>query len=156
MAQSKARASKRKTKPKNESGKIIPLKERKVVKHQQNEGGFYDGMPGVTLDEYGNRKYITFVTTPDGKTTARIFAHPKIIKTAIEEACASNRELKGVVQGAAIDNIFKGKGVLNFLLRIGLRRNRKKAYKSFEKKQKALEQIEVERKQNENATIQKD
>lgn len=154
MAQSKARASKRKYKPKNESGRVIPLKERKVVKSQQNAGGFYKGMPGVTLDEIGNRKYITFVTTPEGKTTARLFAHPKIIKTAIEDACASNKELKAVVQGAAVDNIFKGKGVLNFLLRKGMKLQRKRAYKAFEKKQKELQKIENERKLEEDASLE--
>lgn len=137
--QSKTRASKRKYKPKNETGEVIPLKKRKVVKREQNAGGFYDGMPGVTLDELGNRKYITFVTTPKGKTTARLFAHPKIIKTAIEDACKSNKELKAVVQGASIDVVFNGKGLLNFFVRIAVIRSRKKAYKAFEKKQKQLE-----------------
>jgi hypothetical protein len=156
MAQSNARKTKRKYQPKNESGRIIPLKERKVVKSQQNAGGFYDGMPGVTLDEFGNRKHITFVTTPEGKTTARLFAHPKIIKKSIEDACASNKELKAVVQGAAVDNIFKGGGLFNALLRRGLKIQRRKAHKAFEKKQADLQRIGNERKQEQDGKVQTD
>ena len=36
--------------------------------------------PGVTVDEYGNRVFITFLVTPEGFYTTRLFAHPEIMK----------------------------------------------------------------------------
>lgn len=116
-------------------GPVKPLHKRKAKKDKMNEGGFYEGMPGCTLDEYGNRKMIDFVVMPSGYNTCRIYAHPQFLKIAIEKACQNNNEIKGIVQGAAIDMVFKDKGLLNMLIRYGLKLRRKKAYKDLIKKE---------------------
>ncbi len=81
-----------------------------------NEGGFYKGMPGVHLDDYGNRKFIQFCVTPDGKATAQLFAHNQLIKRCIEESM-SNPMLKGVVYSAVVDHMFRNKTIWNWPLR---------------------------------------
>ena len=116
-------------------GSVKPIHKRFSKEKKMNAAGFYDGMPGCTLDEFGNRKMIEFVIRPDGYHTTRLFAHPQYMKKAIEGAMKSNNEIKGIVQGAAIDIIFQEKNLLNYLIRWGLLRRRKKAYRKFQKQE---------------------
>lgn len=130
---STSRQRKRINKPKN-NGRIIPLHERKVKDTMVNEGGYYKGMPGVTVDELGNRKLIDFITTEKGYDTARIYAHPKIIKLVVQKACENNKELGAIVLGSAIDSVFKRKTPLNLLIRFGLYLKRRRSYRTMVRK----------------------
>lgn len=137
-----SRSHKRKYK-KAAKGAPIPLHKRKVIEAHQNEGGFYEGMPGVTVDELGNRRIIDFVVTPEGYETARVYAHPKIMKLAVQKACENNKELGGIILGAAIDNVFQNSSFLHWLIRLGLKRRRNKSIRKMEKAQKVSEKKEV-------------
>ncbi len=122
--------------PSKQDANIVPLHKRKAKEKMMNKAGFYDGMPGCTLDEFGNRKMIDFIVKPDGYHTSRIYADPRFLKLAIQGACETNPEIKAIVQGAIFDNIFKAKGILNWLIRQGLYKRRKRAYKLMLKKEK--------------------
>ena len=128
-------------KKKQDAG-LKPLRKRKVIKSRQNAGGFYEGMPGTHLDELGNRKFIDFVMTPDGFATSRIYAHPKLIKNAIENACDTNSDINAIVRAAAFDRLFKGKGLLAWACRQVIKRQRKKSAKRLLKEQKQLQELE--------------
>lgn len=93
-----------------------PRKYKKSQKSQMNEGGFYEGMPGAVIDKNGNRSMIHFIVTPEGRSTCYIHAHPKLCKTAIQQAM-SNPMTKGIVFGAVIDKTFSSKNPLNWPIR---------------------------------------
>jgi len=146
---SKARKLARKNKP-VATGKVKPLHKRKVKSDKMNAGGFYDGMPGVILDEYGNRKMIDFLVTPQGLYTTKIHAHPKLCKTAIQDAM-SNPMIRGVVHSAVLDQVFANPTPWNWLLRMRLRlslhlhhkRQQKKMKQAHEKMMKELKELEA-------------
>lgn len=92
-----------------ESAEIVPLHERKVKKSMQNKGGYYKGMPGVSIDNQGNRKIINFIVTENGEKNAYLFAHPGIAKAAIRDAITDNKELREIVVSALVDFLFKSK-----------------------------------------------
>lgn len=127
-----SRSRKRKDKP--AATNIIPLHKRKVIESKQNAGGYYEGMPGVTVDEHGNRKFIEFVMTPEGYSTARVFAHPKIMKVAIQDACKNNKELNAIVLGSALDTVFSSRTPLSLLIRFGLMLKRRASYRNMKKR----------------------
>ena len=104
-----------------------------------NAGGFYDGMPGVVLDQYGNRKMIEFTVTPQGISTSIVHAHPKLCKATIQEAM-SNPMVRGVVHSAVLDQVFASKTPWNFLLRLRLRLSLHLHHKRQEKKMKAAQE----------------
>jgi len=110
-------------KPKFKGPKKSPwqIGQKKVQKpfidtSKMNEGGFYKGMPGVHLDDWGNRKFIQFCVTPEGKATAQLFAHSQHIKRCIEQSM-TNPMLKGVVYSAVVDHMFRNKTIWNWPLR---------------------------------------
>lgn len=145
---SKARKVSRRSKP-AARGKVLPLHKRKVKSDKMNAGGFYDGMPGVVLDQYGNRKMIEFTVTPQGLSTALIHAHPKLCKAAIQDAM-SNPMVRGIVHSAVLDEVFSRKTIWNLLLRIRLKlslhlhhkKQERKLKAAQEKMKKELEQLE--------------
>lgn len=125
-------------------GEVKPLHKRFSKEAQMNDGGFYEGMPGCTLDENGNRKMINFVTTPDGDTTSQIYAHPKFVKACIQGAM-TNPMIKGIINSAVLDQVFSKPTVWNWLLRKRLLLNLKRYHKQMEKKvQKAKEDAKME------------
>jgi hypothetical protein len=85
-----------------------------VDKSKQNDAGYYEGMPGVTVDEYGNRVFMTFLVTPEAQHTSMIFAHPKLSKEAITKAMDSNKMIHQIVRAAAFDSALKDKTFLNW------------------------------------------
>lgn len=105
-----------KKEPKKQNANIKPLHKRKVKAREMNAGGFYEGMPGAIIDEYGNRSMIHFVITPDGLSTCYMNSHPKLSKNAIQEAM-KNQMVKGIVYGAVIDDLFSSKNPLNWPLK---------------------------------------
>lgn len=118
--QSMARRRKRAGKQ-SATGNPVPLHERKVVESMMNDGGFYKGMPGASIDKKGNRRIMNFVVTPDGDENAYIFAHPRIVKTAIENAM-NHKEVRAIVMSAVIDRTFKNKwNPLYFLIRTAVK-----------------------------------
>lgn len=145
---SKARQQARKSKPASK-GMVKPLHKRKTDKTKQNAGGFYDGMPGVVLDQHGNRKMIDFMVTPQGVYTCLLHAHPKFCKTAIQDAM-SNPMVRGIVHSAVLDQVFSSKTPWNWLLRLRLKlslhlhhkRQEKKLKAAQEKMRKELEELE--------------
>lgn len=151
---SKQRQQARKHKP-VAKGKVLPLHKRKVKADKMNAGGFYEGMPGVVLDQYGNRKMIEFTVTPQGISTSLLHAHPKLCKTAIQDAM-QNPMVRGVVHSAVLDQVFSRKTIWNFVLRMRLmlslhihhkrqERKMKAAQEKFVKELEAQEQIAKEK-----------
>ena len=90
------------------SGKVVPLHKRIEMDEHKNDGGFYQGMPGCLIDKNGNRKMIDFVTLPTGQVNAYIFAHPIIVKRAIEQAL-KDKELGNLLTSSFLDHLFKNK-----------------------------------------------
>lgn len=135
---SKQRQQARKNKP-VAKGSVKPIHKRKTQTDKMNAGGFYDGMPGVTLDQYGNRKMIDFVVKPNGITSAVLFADPKFCKTAIQDAM-ENSMVRGIVHSAVLDQVFSRKTIWNFLLRLRLRLSLHIHHKKQEKKMKAAQE----------------
>ena len=85
----------------------------------QNDGGFYEGMPGVTLDDQGNRKMIDFIITTNGEKNAYIYANPFIVKAAIRDTLKENKELRSLLISGFVDYMFaKRFNPLHWLLRI--------------------------------------
>ena len=120
MASNKRKA-KRKHKP-SAQGDAVPLHKRKVQKSQQNAGGFYKEMPGVSIDDQGNRKMIDFVITPDGEKNAYIYANPFIVKAAIRDTLKENKELRSLLISGFVDYLFsKRANPLHLLLRLAFR-----------------------------------
>lgn len=114
------RRAKRMNKPKA-NGNPIPLHERKVKKSLQNAGGFYDGMPGVSIDDAGNRRIINFVVTPEGDSNAYIFANPFIVKKAVQQSF-KHREIRSLIISAVVDHTFKTRfNPLYWMIRIAFR-----------------------------------
>jgi len=152
---SNARKTTRQSKPQAPRGKVIPLHKRKTKEAHMNAGGYYDGMPGVVIDEYGNRKMIDFLVTPQGQYTCLVHAHPKLCKVAIQDAM-KNPMIRGVVHSAVLDEVFANKTPWNFLLRLRLRlsiylhakRQEKKLKAQHEKFKKDLEKLERDGNQN--------
>lgn len=139
-----------KPKFKGKKKELKPLRKRKVLKSRQNAGGFYEGMPGVHLDELGNRKFIEFIMTPDGFTTSRIYAHPKLIKNAIEGACDTNNDINAIVRAAAFDKLFKSKGLLAWACRKVINRQRRLSVKRLEKERKLIDKTGLDEKQDDS------
>lgn len=145
---SKNRQQARKHKP-VAKGKVLPLHKRKVKADKMNAGGFYEGMPGVVLDQYGNRKMIEFVVTPQGYSTSLLNAPPEFCKKAIQDAL-SNPMVKNIVHSAVLDQVFSRKTIWNFLLRlriklslhISAKRYKKKAREAQEKMKRELKELE--------------
>ena len=137
MAKS-SRNIRRKDKP-TAKGKVLPIHKRKVKEAHMNAGGFYDGMPGVILDEFGNRKMIDFLVTPQGQYVSKLHAHPKLCKTAIQDAM-SNPMVRGIVHSAVLDQVFSTPTPWNWLLRMRLRLSLHLHHKRQEKKMKAAQQ----------------
>lgn len=79
--------------------------------------GYYEGMPGVHLDENKNRKMVQFVVQPDGKCQAHLFAHNMLIKRCIEQSM-DNEMISAFITSAVVDHIFKKKTPFNWLLRV--------------------------------------
>lgn len=103
------------------NGEPVPLHERKVKKSMQNEGGFYDGMPGASIDDAGNRRIINFVVTPDGDSNAYIFANPFIVKKAVQQSF-KHREIRSLIISAVVDHAFKARfNPLYWILRMAFR-----------------------------------
>lgn len=158
---SKQRQQARKHKP-VAKGKVLPLHKRKVKADKMNAGGFYEGMPGVVLDQYGNRKMIEFTVTPQGVSTSLLHAHPKLCKTAIQDAM-QNPMVQGIVHSAVLDQVFARKTIWNFILRMRLRlsvhihhkRQQKKMKAAQDKMKRELEELERKDKQD-GKTVSKD
>lgn len=129
---STSRRKRREFKPK--STKIITLHERKVKPSMQNAGGYYEGMPGVTVDELGNRKIIDFIVQPDGNATVRLMAHPRIATKAIESACKGHNELNSIVTSAVMNTVFPSRKPLHLMIRLAFWMKRRRTYKQMEKK----------------------
>lgn len=129
---STSRQKRREYKPKSVG--IVPLHERKVKKSMQNEGGYYEGMPGVTVDDFGNRKIIDFIVQPDGNSTVRLMAHPRIATKAIENACKGHNELNSIVTSAVMNTVFSSRKPLHLLIRLAFWLKRRRTYKMMEKK----------------------
>ena len=134
--------------PKNKGqAKQVQKQSKKMVGYdpkKMNKGGFYAGMRGVTLDEHGNRKMISFVVEPEGYGNAQIFCHPKLAKACIQDVMQYNPMIKAVNEAAVIDLIFEKKNPLNWPLRMRYRiyvwwENRKyqKKVKEAQKKEDA-------------------
>lgn len=141
--QSSSRRRKRKDKG-AANGKPVPLHERKVVESMLNDGGFYDGMPGVSIDKKGNRRIMNFVVTPEGDSNAYIFAHPRIVKTAIEDSM-NHKEVRALIMSAVVDRTFKKKfNPLYFLLRVAFKMKKRASASRLKRKQRK------EEKNNEN------
>lgn len=157
---SKSRQLSRKNKPQNK-GKVLPIHKRKVKADKMNAGGFYEGMPGVVLDQYGNRKMIEFTITPQGISTSILHAHPKLCKSAIQDAM-SNPMVRGIIHSAVLDEVFSRKTIWNFLLRLRLKLSLHIHHKRQEKKLKAQQEKmkreleELERDGKETATEKND
>ena len=109
-----------------QSGNAKQVRVRKPFtdKARMNSGGFYRGMPGVTLVEYtikgvkqDYRKMIQFLVSEDGYSTAILYAHNTHIKMAIEQAILHDPMLKGVVYSAVIDHMFRNKTIWNWPIR---------------------------------------
>lgn len=128
-------------------------KERRgnVDTSKMNAGGFYEGMPGCHLDQYGNRMEILFVVTPEGKSTSQIFAHPKHVKICIEKAM-SNPMIKGIVYSAVTDDMFRNKTIWNLPIRLQYRFMMwNKSRKTRKKQKQMLKQIENEKAKEQSA-----
>ena len=136
---SKSRQQARRNKP-VAKGAVKPIHKRKAKEDKMNAGGFYEGMPGATLDQYGNRKMIEFVVKPNGLTDSIMHAHPKLCKTAIQEAM-TNPMVKGIVHSAVLDQVFANKTPWNFLLRLRLKLSLHLHTKRQMRKLKAAQQL---------------
>lgn len=153
---SKTRKQSRASKP-AAKGKVLPLHKRKTKEYHMNAGGFYDGMPGVVLDEYGNRKMIEFLVTPQGLSTSRVHAHPKLCKTAVQQAM-SNPMIRGVIHSAVLDEVFNSKTPWNWILKLRLKlslhlhhKRQLRKLKDAEAKMKAeIEKLEKDGKEETN------
>ena len=119
-----------------------------VQKELQNEAGYYEGMPGVTTDEQGNRVFMTFIVTPENTYTSMIFAHPEIAKKAISKAMKSNKMILQTVKAATFDAVLKDKSLINFIFKVLYKLQFKREAKIQMKVQKALHEAQIE--QNEN------
>ena len=113
-----------------------------IDRRKMNKAGYYEGMPGVHLDEYGNREMITIVITPEGEAKAYLKAHNKHIKIAVEDLCTHNGMMRAVFSAAFTDYMYKHKSIFNFLWRIRYYlfkwwrlRQRKKAAKKLDPSQ---------------------
>jgi len=96
----------KRTKSKKEAVKVDPLK--------MNAGGFYEGMPGCTLDKWGNRKMIGFFIEEKGYANAYLHCMPQQAKAAIQDVMDHNPMIKGVVRAAMIDQLFSSRNPLNW------------------------------------------
>lgn len=110
----------RKNRPKFKRPTKVKLK--KVDPSKMNDGGFYEGMPGAHIDQYGSRKFITFVVRPDGQATCMIHADNQLIKLCIQEAMQGNIMTRQIVYGAVVDSIFAKKTTWNWILRMAYKR----------------------------------
>lgn len=115
-------------------------KERRgnVDKSKMNDGNFYEGMPGCTIEKYKEkgedkimRKFITFVVTEDGESKALIYAHPQLSAVALQQAIESNTMIRQIVYGATVNTIFKKKTIWNWILRMSYKRWFKRQHKKI-------------------------
>jgi hypothetical protein len=121
-----------------------------VDKSKQNDAGYYEGMPGVTVDEYGNRVFMTFLVTPEAEFTSMIFAHPKLAKEAISKAMESNKMIHQIVKAATFEAALTEKTFLNRVFMFLYKRQFKRQARIQEKIQKALHEAQIERNNIEN------
>lgn len=128
------RKAKRKPNP-----QVKPLHKRKVKQGHMNAGGYYEGMPGVILDEFGNRKMIDFLVTPQGLYTTKVHAHPKLCKKAIQDAM-TNPMVRGIVHSAVLDQVFSSKTPWNWILRMRLKLSLHLHHKRQQAKVKAAQE----------------
>ena len=87
-----------------------------------NEGGFYEGMPGVTLNDEGSRKMLEFIVTPEGVSTTKIFAHPQLSTVCLKRAIEDNVMIRQIVYSSVVDGIFERKTIWNWILRMAYKR----------------------------------
>ena len=103
------------------SGEPIALHKRKVIKAHQNKGGYYEGMPGVTVDSSGNRKVIDFIINDEGQSNAYIYAHPAIVSGCLEEVM-KRRELRNFIMNAVVRHSFRNRfNPLYIIVRVAFR-----------------------------------
>jgi hypothetical protein len=118
-------------------------------KDKMNAGGFYEGMPGATLDENGYRKMIDFVVTPDGDNNAIMYAHPHFVVECVEKSM-EHKELKDLMLSALVNHLFKKKSPFQFFLRLAYRMKAKRGRRAYQKAQeKAKKHLEDESNQSE-------
>lgn len=98
--------------------KIPSMKNTKpfIDKSKQNAGGYYEGMPGVQLDNYGNRVMAYFVVTPEGKSHMVMHSMDKQIKTCIQESMQESMT-RSIIHSASVDEIMNKRSPFNWFLR---------------------------------------
>lgn len=94
-----------------------------IDRRKMNDGGFYEGMPGCKIDEYGNRKMLTIIVQPDGYARAYIDAHPKLCKTAVMDLCTNDPLSRSIIYAAIVENMFTYKNPFNWLIRVYYKAN---------------------------------
>ncbi len=146
----KQRHKKFKGEPKSRQQKRSIEMRGNVDKSKQNEAGYYQGMPGVTTDEQGNRVFMTFLVTPDNHYTSMIFAHPELAKKAITQAMNSNGMIKQIVKAASFDSALTDKTFLNWCFKALYSLQFKRAARKGQRLQKKLHEAQIERNNIEN------
>jgi len=107
--------------PKNRQQARKMERKGKINANKMNAGGFYEGMPGVTLDENSNWRMINVFVQEDGTVNAQIWAHNRIIKRSMESLIQYNPMIRGVFYGVVLDNIFKNPTPWNWALRMRIK-----------------------------------
>jgi len=87
-----------------------------IDKSKQNKAGYYEGMPGVHTDKYGNRIMCYFAITPEGDANMVMHAMDKQIKACIQQSM-SEKMTRAIVHSASVDELFAKKRLGNFFLR---------------------------------------
>ena len=98
--------------------KVKSIKKSKpfIDKSKQNAGGYYDGMPGVKLDSYGNRVMAYFVVTPEGDSHMVMHSMDRQIKACIQESMSQSMT-RAIIHSASVDQLFDKKNPFNWFLR---------------------------------------
>lgn len=98
--------------------KVKPTKNDKpfIDKTKQNKAGYYEGMPGVKVDDYGNRIMAYFAITPEGNSAMVCNSMDVQIKKCIQNAM-DEQLTRAIVQSAAVDYLFNKKNPFHFFLR---------------------------------------
>ena len=118
-----------------------------IDKSKQNKGGFYEGMPGVTIEKFKDkdyRKLITFVVSEDGLSTSLLYAHPQQVTVAMAEA-GKNKDVGAMIVSAASKivrgNKWKWFGAFYFFKSIRQDREMKKMANVIEKMTEQIESL---------------
>ena len=127
--------------PKTRQQKRSKERRGNVDTSKMNDGGYYEGMPGVHIDENGNREMLSFIVTPEGYGTAMIYAHPKLTKITISGAMESNKMVKEIIKSSVLETLMTDKSILNWFIKFSLSRQFKR---SVRKQEKLNEQLENE------------